>query len=37
VLLKDACTWQIASDTFFLTFLRARAADAFLVDACAMI
>jgi hypothetical protein len=31
--LKDACTWHIASDTFFLTFLRARAAAAFLVVA----
>src|SRR5215213_10293326 len=26
VLLKDACTWAMPSDTFFLTFLRARAA-----------
>src|SRR5215471_7029867 len=25
VLLKDACTWAMPSDTFFLTFLRARA------------
>src|SRR5688572_3500283 len=26
VLLNDACTWAMPSDTFFLTFLRARAA-----------
>src|SRR6188508_3795221 len=36
VLLKDAWMCAIPSVTFFLTFLRARAADAFWDDCCAI-
>src|SRR5580765_418800 len=37
VLLKDAWMCAIPSDTFFLTFFRARAAAAFLCEGCCAI
>src|SRR5689334_16742079 len=37
VLLKDAWMCAIPSDTFFLTFLRARAAAAFFCEGCCAI